>query len=168
MDEGDHPKAMEKIKQSITVEFSMPHAMMKRCREKHFNYVVSPYENDAQPTYLQKIGVIDFIMTEDSDLLVLVIQHLQVIFKTNSDTKCGDLLILKNVLGLSANNKFYTFTADMFRYMCILSGCDYLSSIKKTGIKKAFADVKRNKDISATIRYFWIHRKVDFPVDYET
>ena len=45
-------------------------ALMNRCREKHFNYVVSPYESDAQPTYLQKIGVIDFIMTEDSDLLV--------------------------------------------------------------------------------------------------
>ena len=52
--------------------------------------------------------------------------------------------------------------------MCNLSGCDYLSSIKETGIKKAFVDVKRNKDISATIRYFWTHRKVDFPVDYES
>ena len=50
--------------------------------------------------------------------------------------------------------------------MCILSGCDYLSSMKETGIKKAFADVKRNKDISATIRYFRTHRKLDFPVDY--
>ena len=44
--------------------------MNRRCTEKHFNYVVSPYESDAQPTYLQKIGVIDFIMTEDSDVLV--------------------------------------------------------------------------------------------------
>ena len=44
--------------------------MNRRCREKHLNYVGSPYESDAQPTYLQKIGVIDFIMTEDSDLLV--------------------------------------------------------------------------------------------------
>ena len=78
------------------------------------------------------------------------------------------VLIFKNVLGLSANNTFYTFTADMFRYMCILSGCDYLSSIKETGIKKAFTDVKRNKDVSATIRYFRTYRKVDFPVDYET
>ena len=72
------------------------------------------------------------------------------------------------MFGLSANNKFYTFTAYMFRYMCILSGCDYLSSIKGTGIKKAFADVKRNKEISATIRYFWTHRKLDLPVNYET
>ena len=56
----------------------------------------------------------------------------------------------------------------MFRYMCILSGYDYLLSIKGTAIKKAFADVKRNKDISATIRYFQTHRKLDLSVDYET
>ena len=66
------------------------------------------------------------------------------------------------MFGLSANIKFYTFTADMFRYMCILPGCDYLSSIK------AFADVKRNRGISATIRYFLTHRKLDLPVDYQT
>ena len=52
--------------------------------------------------------------------------------------------------------------------MCILSGCDYLSSMKGTGIKKAFADVKRNKDISSTVRYFQTYRKLDLPVDYET
>ena len=34
MDEGDHPEAMEKMKQSITVEFSMAHALMKRCKGK--------------------------------------------------------------------------------------------------------------------------------------
>ena len=58
MDEGDNPKAMEKMKQSITAEFSMALALMNRCREKSFNHVVSPYESDVQLTYLQKIGVI--------------------------------------------------------------------------------------------------------------
>ena len=56
----------------------------------------------------------------------------------------------------------------MFRSMYNFSGCDYLSSIKGIGIKKAFVDVKRNKDISTTIRYFQTHRKLDVPVDYET
>ena len=74
-------------------------------------------------------------MTEDSDLLVFGDPACtKVIFKTNFDTKCVDLVIFKNVFGLSANDKFYTFTADMFRYMCILSGCDYLLSTKGTGI----------------------------------
>ena len=71
-------------------------ALMKRCREKNFNYVVSPYESDAQLTYLQKIGVTDFIMTEDLELLVFGDPaFIKVIFKTNFDTICGDLVIFK-------------------------------------------------------------------------
>lgn len=33
-------------------------------------YIVAPYEADAQLAYLEKTGVIDAILTEDSDLLV--------------------------------------------------------------------------------------------------
>ena len=70
MDEGDHPKAMEAMKKSVTVSHDMAVALMKKCREKNFNYLISPYESDSQLTYLQKIDIIDFIMSEDSDLLV--------------------------------------------------------------------------------------------------
>ena len=31
---------------------------------------MAPYEADAQLTYLQKEGVVDLVITEDSDLLV--------------------------------------------------------------------------------------------------
>ncbi len=34
------------------------------------NYVVAPYEADAQLAYMEKEGIIDGIITEDSDLLV--------------------------------------------------------------------------------------------------
>jgi exonuclease-1 len=33
-------------------------------------YVVAPYEADAQLAYLERIGLADAILTEDSDLLV--------------------------------------------------------------------------------------------------
>ena len=70
IDERDHPKAMEAMKTSVTVSHDMAAALMKKCREKNFNYLVSPYGSDSQLTYLHKIGIIDFIMSEDSDLLV--------------------------------------------------------------------------------------------------
>ena len=31
---------------------------------------MAPYEADAQLTYLQKEGIVDFVITEDSDMLV--------------------------------------------------------------------------------------------------
>ena len=40
------------------------------CVEKGYDYIVSPYESDAQLTYLKKIGLVDYILSEDSDLLV--------------------------------------------------------------------------------------------------
>ena len=91
MDEGDHPKAMEAMKKSVTVSHDMAVALMKKCREKNFNYLISPYESDSQLTYLQKIDIIDFIMSEDSDLLVFGDpEFTKVIFKTNFDTESGD------------------------------------------------------------------------------
>ena len=33
-------------------------------------YIVAPYEADAQLAYLEKEGIVDGIITEDSDLLV--------------------------------------------------------------------------------------------------
>lgn len=36
---------------------------------------------------------------------------------------------------LEIQNGFYTF--EKFRYMCILSGCDYLSSLPGIGLAKA-------------------------------
>ena len=122
--------------------------------------MISPYESGAQLNYLQKIGVIDFIMTEDSDLLVFCDPTFtKVIFKTNFDTRCGNLVILKNVFDLSANDKFYKFTAE--RICLDMFGYEYLSSIKGIGIKKAFADMK--KPLSGISR----HTKLDVPVDYE-
>ena len=95
-------------------------ALMKKCREKNFSYLISPYESDSQPTYLQKIDIIDFIMSEDSDLLVFGDpEFTKVILKTNFDTESGDLIVLKDIFGSSADDKFFTFTQDMFRIMCI-------------------------------------------------
>ena len=39
------------------------------CRQKSVDYVVAPYESDAQIAYLMKQGYADIAVTEDSDLL---------------------------------------------------------------------------------------------------
>ena len=36
---------------------------------------------------------------------------------------------------------------EMFRHMCILSGCDYLPNIPKVGIKRAYNLVKQKRYI---------------------
>ena len=40
-----------------------------------------------------------------------------------------------------------SFTMEKFRHMCILSGCDYLPSIKGLGLYKAHKYMKRSSDV---------------------
>ena len=51
--------------------------------------------------------------------------------------------------------------------MCILSGCDYLASIRNIGLRRSFAAVKQNIDITTTMEYFKSNRQLDIPPEYE-
>ena len=42
----------------------------QECRGVGVECIVAPYEADAQLTYLQKEGIVDYIISEDSDMLV--------------------------------------------------------------------------------------------------
>ena len=53
-------------------------------RAEGIQYVVAPYEADAQLAYLERVGIVDGILTEDSDLLVFGCQT--VLFKLDSVT----------------------------------------------------------------------------------
>lgn len=43
---------------------------VKACREKGVDCIVAPYEADAQLAYLNKCGIAQLIITEDSDLVL--------------------------------------------------------------------------------------------------
>ena len=44
--------------------------LLQACRAKGVDCIVAPYEADAQLAYLNKIGIADVIITEDSDLVL--------------------------------------------------------------------------------------------------
>ena len=43
---------------------------VKACREKGVDCIVAPYEADAQLAYLNKCGIAQVVITEDSDLVL--------------------------------------------------------------------------------------------------
>lgn len=45
-----------------------------------------------------------------------------------------------------------SFTFDKFRQMCMLSGCDYLQSVKGMGLKKAHNALKKHADACKVIK----------------
>ncbi len=58
----------------------------------------------------------------------------------------GQEINLKN-LAMNTTLSFENWTMEMFRNMCILSGCDYLPSIPGLGLKKAYGLLNKYKDM---------------------
>lgn len=62
------------------------------------------------------------------------------------DQNGSGILIEQEKLYLSLNIQPEQFNLDKFRYMCILSGCDYLPSIPGVGLIKARQFITRTSD----------------------
>lgn len=75
------------------------------------SYVVAPYEADAQLAYLEKLGLIHGIITEDSDLLVFGCQ--KVLFKLDPDGRCME--IKRDNFSLCKEFSFSGWTDKEFR-----------------------------------------------------
>ena len=64
--------------------------------------------------------------------------------------------------------EFENFKGDMLLYASILTGCDYLESIKGIGFKKAFRLIKEcGCDLPAVLRKIRREGKYLIPIDYE-
>lgn len=91
-----------------------------------FEVIQSPGESDAQLAYLALNGIADVVITDDTDLVVYGCPN--IVFKLTPGGQ-GLFYELKR-LALS-------FEWPVFRWMCIMAGCDYF----KGGLKgKSFED----------------------------
>lgn len=111
----------------------MARKLIIACREKNIDYIVAPYEADAQIAYLMKKNIGHFVITEDSDLLLFGCDY--VFFKLDKDGR-GSLTRKRRITKVPDFKKA-NFTFEKFRRMCILSGCDYLPSIPGIGLVKS-------------------------------
>ena len=62
------------------------------------------------------------------------------------DVHGNGILVDENWLHLSMGLKKEDFNIDKFRYMCILSGCDYLASLPGIGLNKSRIFITTNSD----------------------
>ena len=103
----------------------------------------APEEADSQCAWLIKNNFIDYVASEDMDLLT---------FGTS-----------KLLRGLNSKNKIIEYNLEkiledlgisyiQFIELCILLGCDYCSTINKIGPTKAYEYIKKYKTIKRLIR----------------
>ncbi|XP_011501900.1 PREDICTED: exonuclease 1 [Ceratosolen solmsi marchali] len=130
------------LRRSLNVSHEMALEVIKACQACNVDCIVAPYEADAQLAYLNISGIADVVVTEDSDLTLFGCK--KILFKM--DLYGYGILVEQDRLHLAMGMKEPNFHIDKFRYMCILSGCDYLASLPGIGLGKAYKFVIKNND----------------------
>ncbi|KFU94894.1 Exonuclease 1 [Chaetura pelagica] len=162
--EGRLSEARECFGRSVNVTHVMAHEVIKAARARAVDCIVAPYEADAQLAYLNKTGMVQAIITEDSDLLAFGCK--KVFLKID---KFGNGLEIDQARLGNCKQLGNVFTEEKFRYMCILSGCDYLASIHGIGLAKACKLLKlaNNPDIIKVIKKMGQYLKMNITVSEE-
>jgi exonuclease-1 len=120
LNNGHKSKAIECFQSAVEITSEMAYEWIKELRKYNIDYIVAPYEADAQLAYLSRNNICDLVISEDSDLLCFGCTR--VLFKLGLD---GNGIEIKlHDIGQVQGLKNWTF--DKFRQMCILAGCDYL------------------------------------------
>ncbi|KAI9138630.1 PIN domain-like protein [Paraphysoderma sedebokerense] len=162
-EKGHKSKAAEYFQKCVDITPSMAYEFIQALKAEGVQFVVAPYEADAQLAFLDKHDIVQAVITEDSDLLVFGCR--KVIFKLD---KYGEgVAISRSDFTKNKEPNFIGWSDDMFRYMAILSGCDYLSSIPGFGLKTAYRYLKRRGNVDRVLR----EARYDgykIPQDYES
>ncbi|KAJ7781295.1 PIN domain-like protein [Mycena metata] len=164
--QGKTAEAREHYVKCIDVTPQMAFQFIKALRAEVVPYVVAPYEADAQLAYLERIGLVDGIITEDSDLLVFGAH--KVLFKMDAQTSTAvcieraDFASVNPADGITLTN----WSDTQFRAMAILSGCDYLPSIHGIALKTASKLLATHKTVEAAVHFVTREGKKSVPSEY--
>jgi len=127
--EFDLTKMYEYSYKSVYVSDDLRLAMKEWCMNDDVKFLCAPVEADSQLVSLQFQGIIDAILTEDSDILVIGATKVvyQTIFNKDLKWKCNiltfdDLTAYGKSIDANMNSTEDTISFSLFH------GCDYLKS----------------------------------------
>ena len=159
---GKISQAYLEFQKAVDVTPEMARQLIDDLKRANVQYIVAPYEADARWYILEREGVLDGILSEDSDLLVFGAKCL--LTKLDQYGNCVEI----NKADFCACKEInLTGWSDVeFRRMAILSGCDYLSSINNMGLKTAYRMVRKHKTIEKVLRMLAFDGKFFVPKGY--
>ncbi|KAL8907847.1 MAG: hypothetical protein Q9207_001170 [Kuettlingeria erythrocarpa] len=159
---GKISQAHLELQKAVDVTPEMARQLIEELKAEGVQYVVAPYEADAQLAYLEKRGIIQGILSEDSDLLVFGAKRLL----TKLDQYGDCIEICRNDFTRCREITMAGWTDAEFRCMAILSGCDYLASFNKMGLKTAYQKVRKYKTIERILRMLQFEGQYNVPAGY--
>ncbi|KAI5384824.1 exonuclease 1 [Lathyrus oleraceus] len=146
---GNSTAAYECYQKAVDISPVIARELIQVLKQENVQYIVAPYEADAQMTFLAISKQVDAVITEDSDLIPFGCPR--IIFKMD---KFGQGVQFQySTLQKNKELSFEGFNRQMLLEMCILSGCDYLPSLPGMGLKKAHASIKKFKSYDKVLKH---------------
>ncbi|KAL2752154.1 hypothetical protein ACRALDRAFT_1083703 [Sodiomyces alcalophilus JCM 7366] len=159
---GKPSQAYLEFQKAIDVTPEMARNLIDELKKLQVQYVVAPYEADAQLVYLERKGLVGGILSEDSDLLVFGCKRL--LTKLDQYGNCVE--INRRDFCACREVSLTGWTDADFRRMAILSGCDYLAGINNIGLKTAHRMLRKYKTPERLVRMLQFEGKHRIPEDY--
>ena len=158
-------KAFEEACQAC-VEVTPEHALqlIGRLRELGVEFVVAPYEADAQLAFLARSGGVEAVLTEDSDLVAFGCPI--ILYKLDRNSGEVSELRTERLQEVGAPFSLRGFTPLKFTQMCVLSGADYLESPRGLGLGTARKLLAQHDSIERVLHALRQSRTVELPADY--
>ena len=154
--------AWKELSKAVDVTPEMAKMFIEELKKANVQYIVAPYEADPQMVYLERKGYVSAILSEDSDLLVFGSKCLL----TKLD-KYGNCVEINQADFSKCKEMDLTgWSEKQFRHMAILSGCDYLASVKGMGLKTAYRFMRKHQTAERIIHRLKFDGKYQVPKDY--
>lgn len=142
----DEAEKIKLLKRSVVVSGKEMNECKDILRSLGLPVIEAEEEADSQCAYLSKKNLVYGVASEDMDLLT---------FGTTKLIRNFSISKSKQMIEISLDKMLEGFDMSMGQFidLCILLGCDYTSTIKGIGTKKAFSFIKQYKSIEGVIRF---------------
>ncbi|VAI89171.1 unnamed protein product [Triticum turgidum subsp. durum] len=168
LEQGNTAAAIDLFRKAVQITPSMAYQLIQILKTEKVEFVVAPYEADAQLAYLATLdadqGGIAAVITEDSDLIAYGCTA--IIFKMDRFGN-GEEFIMEKILETVKDGLcFQDFDQNLFTGMCILAGCDFLPSVPGIGTKRAYSLISKHKNIDLVLSTLKLDKRYSVPDDY--
>lgn len=142
----DEAERIKLLKRSVVVSGKEMNECKDILRSIGLPVIEAEEEADSQCAYLSKKNLVYGVASEDMDLLTFGTKKLIRNFSISKSKQMIEISLEKML-------EDFDMSMDQFIDLCILLGCDYTSTIKGIGTKKAFSFIKQYKSIDGIIRF---------------
>lgn len=168
LEQGNTAAAIDFFRKAVQITPSMAYQLIQILRSENVEFLVAPYEADAQLAYLATLdadqGGIAAVITEDSDLIAYGCTA--IIFKMDRFGNGEEFIMKKTMETVKDGLSFKDFDQNLFTGMCVLAGCDFLPSVPGIGTKRAYSLISKYKNIDRVLSTLKLGKRYSVPDDY--